>query len=392
MFTKSEESVLGLTQGTSSSSAQRARPPVARQEEISTSQPKELVAEEATGPSLPRLPQVNVVSSSVTSPIDLAHDFPWERLLTWSSLGLLVLSLLAVYYSGNGEVVCDSPPHLSSSFVNRACQQSLSHWSYYPLFVFLQSIVLLLPQYLWHSYSKWHVQFFFSVLQRFNRHPFTAEGECELEAFKAVEKLDKQFSGSDGLIRLYARKMFVHLILWTVCSVVTLVLFFGHDSRFQCPKSIFSRCKDSVQDSQFIDCLLSQSQNLVAANFFILLISLGSIIYSFRWYFLQPIRSLKETVEFCLNTHLSPEHFLIDGFTVARASDLDFLFQLLDNVDSCLAATVLDVHIHRHMHIRLKKHYELFRLMKNVQSNRFLKGEGKCIIGLLFFTFYVFFS
>ena len=186
-------------------------------------------------------------------------------------MALLVLSLLAVYYSGNGEVVCDSPPHLSSSVVNSACQQSLSRWLYYPLFVFLQSIVLLLPQYLWYSYSKWHVQFFFSALQRFNRQPFTAEGECELEAFQAMANLDEQFSKTRGLVKLYAMKMILHLILWATCSAITLMLFFGHDSRFQCPRSILPKghclsrddCgRDSLNDSPFIDCFYSQLQYL----------------------------------------------------------------------------------------------------------------------------------
>ena len=381
VFTKSEKTLQTVTLDSEGSSLPPSSPasPPPRKDTVSQPEPKEQVVQEITGPSLPsvsRLPQVNVVSSSVYSLVDLAHDFPWERLLTWSSLALLVLSLLAVYYSGNGEVVCDSPPHLSSSYVNRACQQSLSRWSYYPLFVFLQSIVLLLPQYLWYSYSKWHVQFFFSALQRFNRHPFTAEGECELEAFEAVANLDKQFSKTDGLVRLYVKKMVLHLILWTMCSTTTVMLFSGHDSQFQCPKSIFSRGKDSVQDSQFIDCFCSQRQNLVAANFFILLISLGAIIYGSWWFFFQPIKSLKETIEFCLNTHLSPEHFQFDGFIVARASDLDFLFQLLDNVDSGFAATVLDVHIRRHMYIQSNEHYQVFRLMNNVQISGFLRGEG----------------
>ena len=324
-------------------------PPPPTQEESTISQPKEPLVEKPASPPLPTVSkptQVNVVSS--VSSVD-AHDFPWERLLTWSAMALLVLSLLAVYYSGNGEVVCDSPPHLSSSVVNSACQQSLSRWSYYPLFVFLQSIVLLLPQYLWYSYSKWHVQFFFSALQRFSRQPFTAEGECELEAFQAVANLDEQFSKTRGLVKLYAMKIVLHLILWATCSATTLMLFFGHDSRFQCPKSVLPKghclsrddCnRDSLNDSPFIDCFYSQLQYLGsvwAANCFILLISLASIVYSFGWFFLQPIKSSKDMITFCLDSHLSCTHFL-DHISVTRGNDLDFLVQLLSHVDSDLAA------------------------------------------------------
>ena len=354
-----------------------------------------------TSPPLPTVSkptQVNVVSS--VSSVE-ARDFPWERLLTWSAMALLVLSLLAVYYSGNGEVVCDSPPHLSSSVVNSACQQSLSRWSYYPLFVFLQSIVLLLPQYLWYSYSKWHIQFFFSALQRFNRQPFTAEGECELETLKAVANLDKQFSKTRGLVKLYAMKIVLHLILWAMCSATILMLFFSHDSRFQCPKSNFPKghclarddCdSDSLKDSLFIDCFYSQSklQNfgiVWITNYFILLISLTSIVYSFGWFFLQPIKSLKQTVDFCFNTHLSPEHFLFNSFSVARANDLDFLVQLLDHVDSGLAAVVHNILVRRHMKDGLNKHFELFRLMKNIHHNGFL-GEGEifCFVSFLLYS------
>ena len=126
---------------------------------------------------------MNVVSS--VSSVD-AHDFPWERLLTWSAMALLVLSLLAVYYSGNGEVVCDSPPHLSSSVVNSACQQSLSRW-------FVLSTLCLPTKYRSATASVSLVLLLqmarpvllVSALQRFSRQPFTAEGECELEAFQA---------------------------------------------------------------------------------------------------------------------------------------------------------------------------------------------------------------
>ena len=384
MLVKSEESVLGLTQFTSSISQGTRTIPTS--EETSKSQPKQQVAEKTSSPSLPsvsRLPQVNVVNSSVS---DLAHDFPWERLLTWSSLALLVLSLLAVYYSGNGEVVCDSPPHLSSSFVNRACQQSLYHWSYYPLFVFLQSIILLLPQYLWYSYSKWHVQFFFSALQRLNRHPFTAEGECELEAFKAVANLDKQFSKTRGLVRLYVMKIVLLLILWIMCSASTVMLFSGHDSRFQCPKSYLpsGHCLsrddcETLKDSPFINCFYPQLQNLGsvwAANCFILLVSLSSIIYSFGWFFLQSIKSSKDMTMFCLNSHLSPAHFLCH-ISLARASDLDFLVQLLSHVDSDLAAVYPKIQVCVHMNRSLTKHAEVFRLMKYVQQYGYLAGEGE---------------
>ena len=403
MLTKSKESVLGMTHASTGSISHRTRTSSSQVRQLPThteeteTQPKEPAVqnsqEETASPSLPdvsKLPQVNVVTSD-SSPVELVQDFPWERLLTWSSLALLVLSLLAVYYSGNGEVVCDSPPHLSSSFVNSACLQSLSRWSYYPLFVFLQSIVLLLPQYLWYSYSKWHVQFFFSALQRFNRHPFTAEGECELEAFEAVANLDEQFSKTRELVRLYVMKIVLHLILWTMCSASTLMLFFGHDSRFKCPKSVLpsGHCLsrddcDILKDSPpFIDCFHPQLQNLGsvwAANCFILFISLASIVYSFGWFFILPIKNLKQTVEFCSNSHLSPKHFMFDNFNIARASDLDFLFQLLDHIDSGLAAAVLDVHVRRHVNVRLRKHFEIFRLMTNIQLNGFLRGEGKGVL------------
>ena len=403
MFTKSKESVLGLTQGTSSSSHHTRL--LSTHEEAALSLSKEPAAiEEGTlaSPPLPTVSkptQVNVVSS--VSSVE-AHDFPWERLLTWSAMALLVLSLLAVYNGGNGEVVCDSPPHLSSSVVNSACQQSLSRWLYYPLFVFLQSIVLLLPQYLWYSYSKWHVQFFFSALQRFNRQPFTAEGECELEAFQAVANLDKQFSKTRGLVKLYAMKMILHLILWATCSATTL-MFFG---QFKCPKSIlptrysYDCDRDSLNDSPFIDCFYSQLQNLVAANCFILLISLASIVYSFGWFYLQPIKNLKQTVELkysslsraLLSVHV-PINFIIcsssrqallveEAYSVARANDLDFLFQLLDHVDSGLAVVVQDLHVRRHMKIGLNRHFELFRLMKNVSTMDFWEEKVSAIVDI----------
>ena len=175
-------------------------------------------------------------------------------------------------------------------------------------------------------------------------------------------------------------KMVLHLILWATCSATTL-MFFG---QFKCPKSIlptrysYDCDRDSLNDSPFIDCFYSQLQNLVAANCFILLTSLASIVYSFGWFYLQPIKNLKETVKFCLNTHLSSKHFLFDGFSVARANDLDFLLQLLDHVDSGLAVVVQDLHVRRHLKVHLNKQFEVYRLMSNLQLNGFLKGEGKC--------------
>ena len=267
-------------------------PPPPTQEESTISQPKEPLVEKPASPPLPTVSkptQVNVVSS--VSSVD-AHDFPWERLLTWSAMALLVLSLLAVYYSGNGEVVCDSPPHLSSSVVNSACQQSLSRWSYYPLFVFLQSIVLLLPQYLWYSYSKWHVQFFFSALQRFSRQPFTAEGECELEAFQAVANLDEQFSKTRGLVKLYAMKIVLHLILWATCSATTLMLFFGHDSRFQCPKSVLPKghCLSEMIVTETLSMTL-HSLTVSTLSYSILVVC-GQRIASFSSSLLPPLSTL----------------------------------------------------------------------------------------------------
>ena len=299
-----------------------------------------------------------------------------------------MLSFLAVLYGG-GEVVCDPPAHFSSSFVNSACRQSLSHWSYSdPLIVFLQSCVLLLPQYLWYSYSKLHVRFFFGALQRFNRHPFTDDGECELEEFLVVAKLEDHFAKSRYLVRLYIIKMVLHHVLWTICTAGTLVMFSGHSSKFKCPTSsllaaehcsVANNCRNTLEELPFIDCFHSQLEHLGSVwivNCFILLIVLVCVIYNFTWFFFQvgSFKNPKNFDKFYLDSHLTSGHLSSD---VTLANDLGFLVEMLSHVDSSLAEVFREVKVHRYMDHELRKQAEQHRLMKLVVSNGYLKGEGK---------------
>ena len=391
-FRKSKESMLlgagavaGVRTGATQISGFLPAPP----HEAVTTQPEEPVAKESSVPPPTVLNQAHVklVPSSVQVSSLEPQDLPWERLLTWSALALLLLSFLAVYY-GNGEVVCNSPAHLSSSFVNSACQQSLSHWSYYPLIVFLQSCVLLLPQYLWYSYSKWHVQFFFGALQRFNRHPFTDEGECELEAFQVVANLEDRFAKSRYLARQYHRKMLLQLGIWTVCcAAAILVTFSGHSStKFKCPTSILpakqcpstDNCKQSDQPP-FIDCFhSSQLHNLNTAWVSILLVILVGIVYSFGFLFhFESVKNSNDVKTFCADSHFNPKHFMCDGYPVASTSDLEFLVVHLSHIDAGLAAVFQEVQVRMHTNHVLNKQVEVFRAMKYVQQNGYLSGEGK---------------
>ena len=371
--------------GTAQGSRSLPSPLHSREKAIKT-QPEKPVAKESSVPPPTVLNQAHVklVPSSVQVSSFEPQDLPWERLLTWSALALLLLSFLAVYYS-NGEVVCNSPAHLSSSFVNSACQQSLSHWSYYPLIVFLQSAVLLLPQYLWYSYSKWHVQFFFGALQRFNRHPFTDEGECELEAFQVVAKLEDHFAKSRYLVRLYYRKILLQLGIWTICRAGTLGMFSNHSSKFKCPTSVLAAEHCSVtnnctlEELPFINCFHSQLEHLGSlwiANCFILLIVLACIIFTFTWFFLQvgSFKNPNNFDKFYLDSHLTSKHL---SFDVTLANDLGFLVEMLSHVDSSLAEVFREVKVRRYMDHELRKQAEQYRLMKLVVSNGYLKGEGK---------------
>ena len=89
----------------------------------------------------------------------------------------------------------------------------------------------------------------------------------------------------------------------------------------------------------------------------------------------ETVLNLDDSVGFCVDSHLSPQHFVPEMLSPIR-TDLDFLLAWLSHIDSGLTVAFRGVQIQKRLRQLRSKQAELFTLMKYIQQDGYLQKEG----------------
>ncbi len=335
--------------------------------------------------------------------IELKYFF-WDQFLIYVSTGIALLTVLDAsiqFFRSNG-LQCYVPMDVlpqeftrdNAAFVNTFCLSSLSWSEYYSVFILIQGIVVVAPHYLWSSVFSGRFDFFVDLVKQLDRLRDSDTGDFRPKNIDIVKKLEQEFPEKwkwTGIFVLYIVKLFAQLLA-IVISLVVNILVFPEESFafvFSCPRD-FNGSTDQVEGWLFptaVSCsypsfrVLSRIQ---IANYFLLVLALGSVVYGILWCFKRHSSSLgyKDVAKFAFSACLAPEEHMCDSlwknpFHPRIRNDLDFLVMILFRADSGHGRVFKDIQVSKEIKNQITEDHVKLHLLNDAIKDNFKNTKTK---------------
>ena len=278
-------------------------------------------------------------SKSKKSELIEPKDFFWDQFLKYISSAILALTILniTVQFFRDGGVFCFHPSDtislLSSSsgrdslavyefardqasFLNSYCRGSIPNTEYFPLYILIHGLLLLLPHYIWSSICKGDFDSFFSIAGRMDRLRDSEIGEYSEENYDRVKKLEKEYGGTNKwMFRDYYIKLLAQLLV-CVGSILFSALYLNDFSyTFNCPRMLE---EDGVVPDEWplnitVPCVYTTLRILGVVRYADFALTGGATIlalYGIIWCFIRhKDLGYREAAEFAFQSGLKPETY-----------------------------------------------------------------------------------
>ena len=210
-----------------------------------------------------------------------------------------------------------------TSYINNYCARNVPNTEYFPIYILIHGLLLIVPHYIWNALHNGDFDSFFLIVDKLDRLRDSTTGDYDTNNFDRVTKLEQEYSGRK-IYYTYILKLVLQLII--VCgSVILSALYFKNFSFvFFCPG-------DSVDDftcpeehlgtpcgwplNVTVPCVYTSLRvlNLVRyADFFLLTIAAGLVLYALGWCAVRHTEQLGyfELAKFSFQSCLKPDHFV----------------------------------------------------------------------------------
>ena len=331
-------------------------------------------------------------------------EFFWDQFLTYIATGIALLTVLDAsiqFFRSSGlqyyvpmDVLPQEFTRDNAAFVNTFCLSSLSWSEYYSMFILIQGIVVVAPHYLWSSVFSGRFDFFVDLVKQIDRLRDSDTGDFRPKNIDIVKKLEQEFPEKwkwTGIFVLYIVKLLAQFLV-IVVSLVVNILVFPEESFafvFPCPRD-FNGSTDQVEGWLFpiaVSCsypsfrVLSRIQ---IANYVLLVLALGSVVYGILWCFKRHSSSLgyKDVAKFAFSACLAPEEYVCESllknpFHPRIRNDLDFLVMILFRADSGHGRVFKDIQVSKEIKNQITDdHVKLHLLNDAIKDNLRNKRTG----------------
>ncbi len=273
-------------------------------------------------------------------------EFFWDQFLKYIASAILALTVLnvTVEFLRGGGVSCFPPSdngHITAqdlegkmlyefgrgqtSYINNYCARSVPLTEYFPIYILVHGLLLIVPHYIWSALHNGDFDSFFSIVDKLDRLRDTTTGEYNPTNFDRVTKLELEYSNRK-VYYTYILKLGLQLVV-VIGSVVFSAYFFQNFSFiFFCPGNNVDdfSCPEEHIDigvpcgwplNITVPCVFTSLRVLSLvryADFFLLTIAAGLIVYGFVWCFVRHTEQLgySELAKFSFQSCLKPEHFV----------------------------------------------------------------------------------
>ncbi|XP_064399540.1 uncharacterized protein LOC135346000 isoform X2 [Halichondria panicea] len=273
-------------------------------------------------------------------------EFFWDQFIKYIASAILALSVLnvTVEFLRGGGVSCFPPSDNvgitaqdlegrmlyefgrgQTSYINNYCARNVPNTEYFPIYILIHGLLLIVPHYIWNALHNGDFDSFFLIVDKLDRLRDSTTGEYDTNNFDRVTKLEQEYSGRN-IYYSYILKLVLQLLI--VCgSVMLSALYFKNFSfiffcpgdsvdDFTCPEehsNIGTPCGWPLNVT--VPCVYTSLRvlNLVRyADFFLLAIAAGLVLYGLGWCVVRHTEQLGffELAKFSFQSCLKPDHFV----------------------------------------------------------------------------------
>ena len=124
-----------------------------------------------------------------------------------------------------------------SDYLNSFCTESVPNVEFFPIFILVQGILLVVPHFIWAAVFKGDFDSFFAVTENLARLRDRDTGMYDPSNFERVEKLEIEFGRKrKRIFSSYILKLFLQLGVCVVTLVFSEVFFEEFNFTFMCPR------------------------------------------------------------------------------------------------------------------------------------------------------------
>ena len=171
------------------------------------------------------------------------REFFWDSVTKYVVgiiLGLAALDTITEYVRGSS-ISCRLPDGSAASddFINNYCSANVPRSEYFPAFIAIHAILILIPHSLWINRYESYFVFFFTQCKQLDRTRNPDTGVYSENNYLIVDQLDQAFTTykQNGMFLSYIAKVLLQLILTLVAFFVAVFYFTDFSVVFLCPSS-----------------------------------------------------------------------------------------------------------------------------------------------------------
>ncbi len=265
-------------------------------------------------------------------------EFVWDQFVKYLSSAILALVLLelSVDFFRGGGVSCFHPadtfsvlhPNLMSpeevygfgrdqaAFLNSYCVGSIPVTEYFPLYIIIHGLLLIVPHYIWTAVHRGNFDSFFSIAEKLERLRESDTGEYSKENFDRVSKLEKEYGGRRSIYLTYVIKLILQLGICVASVGISGGYLTEFSFAFSCPRSLASdgAFPDGWPLNGTVSCVYVSLRilRLIRLGDFVLTALAGVVImYGLLWCFVRHAEELGhvQVAKFVFQSYLKAEDF-----------------------------------------------------------------------------------
>ena len=175
------------------------------------------------------------------------REFFWDSIVVFvvsAIIGLAAVDTITEFIRGSGVQCVSQNATVSENlggvqdYINNFCSSSLPPGQYYPVFMVVQAILILIPHYLWLNNYGGNFDYFFKLVADLDRLREDSSGDYSVKNAIIFEQLENAFINGKDIYVVYVGKLVLQWIFSTAGLIATIIYFTDFNSTFLCPQTL----------------------------------------------------------------------------------------------------------------------------------------------------------
>ena len=174
------------------------------------------------------------------------REFFWDSIVVFvvsAIIGLAAVDTITEFIRGSGVQCVSQNATVSENlgdvqdYINNFCSSSLPPGQYYPVFMVVQAVLIIIPHYLWLNTYSGNFDYFFKLVADLDRLREESSGDYSVKNAITIENLNNAFINGNDIYVVYVLKLVFQWVFSTAGLIVTIAYFTDFNSPFLCPRT-----------------------------------------------------------------------------------------------------------------------------------------------------------